>query len=730
MSQHTPPLGGTFVFASIALLMRQIKNFLMLFFFPACFARVFFTLRPAAPCFFKNKNQNNFLFCRITFIRSALLLSACILVLSGCVSGIRQDEATLPTKYATEQEEVPPVYTPRDDGLSLSPKELRAFKSKGDLDGNLTEEDAQEVELHYKYFVHQRRDTFTRFVERSSRFLPYIKEIFTARGIPEDIAYLALVESGGNPKAVSPAGAGGLWQFMPFTGQKYGLRQNSWVDERRDPYKSTKAAADYLLKLYNDFADWHLAIAAYNAGEGKIGRAVSGTGASSFFELCRLDGQLEEKARLKEETRVYVPRLLAVAKIMRNLEALDFPHPSPGMAWDLAPMTVPPGTDLTGLARALDLSWAEFSGMNPAFLRSMSPPNANSIAYVPPNRLADAVRWTASGEARVYAGWKEYTVRKGDTLPSVAKRHNVNVAAIREANGITKLPKPGKILLVPSKLAPVISAEQMPGQKAPETRRASPGKYKVKEGDTLYSLAILWGTDVASIRAANKIAPKETALKLGQSLTIPANSKNIPTPGKGKGAKGASLQPSEIKPDKTPLSRPKPDLAASEQEPVSEPSVLVLRSYTAASTPAASSSIPPSSNSNTPTRYTPQTPSHEPFDIPASYSPEKPRVAPQAKRVSVQTSTQTPAPIASDGLPAGYAIRQEALYPPEPAAPPAVQSNKTPAKAKKPRFVRVNPGDSLHRIAKSHATSVAAVRKANNLNGNIALKAGQKLLIP
>ncbi|MDL2266585.1 LysM peptidoglycan-binding domain-containing protein [Desulfovibrio sp. OttesenSCG-928-G15] len=419
---------------------------------------------------------------------------------------------------------MPIPYTPRDDGRPLSANELRAFKTVGPLDRHLTAEEARIVELHFKSYVHQGRDSFQRFIDRSARFLPLIKQSFKARGIPEDIAYLCMVESGGNPNARSHAGAVGLWQFMPATGRAYGLRQNSWIDERRDPFKATRAASDYLLKLYNDFSNWHLAIAAYNAGEGKIGRAVSGTGAGNFFELCRLDGRLESRARLKRETREYVPRLLAMTKIMRNLKLLGFREPSPQMAWNLKPMKVPAGVNLAGLARHVGLTWDEFSGMNPAYRKTASPPNDQSTAYLPPAKMVAAINWVAGQESRIFAGLREYTIRKGDTMASLSRKFSVSESALGEANGFRSLPVSGSVILIPPKDKTVEPVYEALPQVATEPT-ASAGTYTVRQGDTLASLAQVWGTDLESLRLANRMGRKETSLQPGERISIPGNSK-------------------------------------------------------------------------------------------------------------------------------------------------------------------------------------------------------------
>jgi membrane-bound lytic murein transglycosylase D len=444
-------------------------------------------------------------FCSL--FRLCPLLLLLFVALSGCA--VKKPVDT--SKYYPDEDELMISYTPRDDGLPLTPDELHAFKTVSVFDRNLSEEDARVVELHFKFFVHERRALFERFLARSSRFLPYVKKYFADRGIPEELVYVFMIESGGNPNARSHAGAVGLWQFMPRTGRHYRLFQSAWIDERRDPYKATSAAADYLLKLYNDFGDWHLVAAAYNAGEGKIGRAMSGTGARDFFELCRLNDNLDYKAQLRDETRDYVPRLIAVAKIMRNLDRLGFSQPDPDMAWDLVPLTVPPGTNLTALARRLDLSWEEFSGMNPAFRRSSSPSNMPSTAYVPPDRLTAAVDFADSREARAVPDGRDYTIAKGDTLASIAKRHKVTVAAIREANGFDQLPSIGTVIIVPGKgPSPARAGEEASGVT----------HYTVQKGDTPMGIAIKFGITLDALCKANNLNRAKPVIKVGQKLSI------------------------------------------------------------------------------------------------------------------------------------------------------------------------------------------------------------------
>lgn len=682
------------------------------------------------------------------FIKLCMLLLCGIALVSGCTTANRPGTSDISSRYMAESDEMMPIpYTPRDDGLPLTEAELHAFKTVSDLDRQLSEEEARIVELHFKYFVHQRRDTLERFLRRSARFLPHVKKVFTDRGIPEDIAYLFMVESGGNPIARSPAGALGLWQFMPLTGRIYGLKQTNWLDERRDPYKATLAAADYLLKLYNDFSNWHLAVAAYNAGEGKIGRAISGTGASDFFDLCRLDGQLEARARLKDETRDYVPKLIAVAKIMRNLKLLGFSEPDPTLAWDLTPMVVPPGTDLAGLARQLELDWSTFSGMNPAFLRAASPPTKEAVAYVPPDKLPDAVRWAATNEARIYAGWKEYSVRKGDTLASIAKRHKVTVAAIRDANCMQNLPKRGSIILIPGKApeAGTVAARQAvqpatpsPAERsrvAPSASRPASRYYKVQEGDTLYSLALKWGTDVASIRAANRMGASDNTVKIGQRLTVPGNSKAAPAPRApakkpaapakpapaGKKAELAPEAPRPAAQNVLPIPPEEPDVSTSPH--IEDIPPLILGSYTAdekrqsphnyrvsaSALPGVGSRVSPASSATYTGGISRQ---DEPGDFVTGAGP-----------------------VSRSGLavPAGYAIRQESLMAPDtPATTGTLDAFNDDQDALPQVFLNVfvKPGQTLEDIARANNVPAHVLRAANNLAPHDPVETGQKILVP
>ena len=611
-----------------------------------------------------------------------------------------------------QEEEVGEPYIPRDDGIPLSAEELKAFTSKGQLDASLSHEHSQIVELHFKSFVHRNRLTFERYLARSARYLPYAKKVFQEKGLPEEMAYLFIIESGGNPNAYSRAKATGLWQFMSFTGKKYGLTQSNWYDERRDPFKSTHAAADYLLKLYNDFGDWHLAAAAYNAGEGKIGRALAGTGAKTFFELCERNEQLDQKTRLRKETLQYVPSLIAVSKIMRNLDTLGFTAPAPEEAYDLTPVDVPPGTSLTQLARSTNLTWDEFSAMNPAFRRTASPPTMRTVAYLPHNIVENAQAWLASAESRKYSSWQEYKVKRGDTLNTLAKRNKTTVAAIQQANDIKKLPLPGKTILIPNghDAEPILAA--LPEKnKAPQGRA---GKYTIKGGDSLFSLASEWGTSVESIQELNKLS--SSRLQVGQVLSIPSDSnkyKNVPKAGTHIVRRGESLSTIASAYDVSVSDILKANRLNSKTK-LQIGQKLYITAENTSKKNIVESTLPKSSPSK-PGKVAGKTHKVQQGDSLSKIAAEYGSTVGDIMRANNLTKDSK------------LRIGQALVVPRGTASTTTVAS--TNAKAA-PRVISIQKGDTLYNIARKHNTSVAQILTANKLTAGATLKLGQQLIIP
>lgn len=655
-----------------------------------------------------------------------LLLATLLLFAAGCAGRGGSTQEGDSKFHQDDEEVVDNTYVPRDDGRPLSETELQAFRSLGEIDRNLSQEETAIVEAHFKYFVHDHRGTLQRFADRTARYLPYMKKTFSSRGIPEEVVYLSMVESGGNPNAVSPAGAAGLWQFMPYTGKQYGLSQNRWIDERRDPFKATYAASDYLLKLHGDFNNWHLAIAAYNAGEGKIGKALAGTGAKDFFELCRLNGNLEERRQLKNETQNYVPRFIAMAKIMRNLKLLGFREPSASEAYDLTPIEIPAGSNLSALAQNLGLTWDEFSGMNPAYRRTGSPPTMPTMAYLPANQIAQAQTWLASSESRMYADWREDTVRRGDTLASVAKRNNVPLDALRDANGLTALPSTGASIIIPGKATTQDYAAYDNGA---STTKGSAGKYTVGAGDTLYSLAQDWGTSVESIQRTNRLTNND--ISVGRRLIIPADARS---PQKAlqrssRSEKSASAGGSS----KTTAASPRAgataaDYTASHTVKSGDTLFSLSRQYGVNVTDLCAANkiqpgdplkagrklkVPTTTAAAPEPKSTAQDGKAQPT---AKTAPIAAKMEPNAKPAPAAKSAQAAAKPAQDAKTAPTAAK-----PAQTAAKPAASGAKS---------VKVGAGDTIYSLARKNNISVDELCKANGIGPDAKIQVGRTLRIP
>lgn len=301
-----------------------------------------------------------------------------------------------------------------------------------------------QVQYFLDLFTGKRREVVTLWVSRSGRYLAMIRETLRAKGLPEDLAYTAMIESGFKPDAVSRVGAKGMWQFMAATARRYGLRVDSWVDERYDPEKSTVAAAGYLRDLYKQFGSWSLAQAAYNAGEMKVARAIRNTGSSDFWTLA-------ESKYLRRETKDFVPQIHAATVIGRDPDryGFEFDEAEP-IAIDT--VRVPPHTDLRRLAASSGVPFATLRSLNRVLLRGITPPGKvwelrvpagsrdtmlTALAPrrpAPPMQLAAVVAGKATRVAAV--GRDVHVVRPRDTVVSIARQYGVSVGDVLRWNSL------------------------------------------------------------------------------------------------------------------------------------------------------------------------------------------------------------------------------------------------------------------------------------------------------
>jgi len=293
-----------------------------------------------------------------------------------------------------------------------------------------------------KYFMDRytgdRREVVSRWFDRSTRYLDMIREVFRARGLPEDLAFVAMIESGYNPRAVSRAGAKGMWQFMAPTARRYGLRVDKWVDERLDPVKSTNAAAAYLHDLHNLFGSWALAKAGYNAGEMKVARAIRLTGTNDFWVLA-------ESRFLRQETKNFVPAIHAATVIGRDPSRYGF---EPGTAE--APVTtavrVPPRTGLNALSVKSGIPLETLRALNPVLIRATTPPGGPYELTVPQDAVERVLAALAPRKPTAVArpgkagpvpeGTDIHVVRPNETVKSIAQRYGVTVANLLRWNSL------------------------------------------------------------------------------------------------------------------------------------------------------------------------------------------------------------------------------------------------------------------------------------------------------
>ena len=372
------------------------------------------------------------------------------------------------------------------------------------------------------------RGFLTDGLTRGAQYMPMIQAVFKDAGLPLDLAYVPLVESAFKQTALSRASARGVWQFMRGTGTENGLKHDWFIDERADPEKATRAAAKYLKSLHRTFDDWHLALASYNGGPGRVQRAVRRSGLDDFWELSA------STKHLPRETRDYVPMILAATIIARNPAkyGFDVPAMSP-VAADVVTLSAP--ADLRRVAEWAGVSAEDIRALNPELRRWTTPVRQRDYQLRVPMGTAALVLEAQHGSAPdEVASLQYYTVRKGESLPTIARRLRVSRADLADANylGASARVKPGQKLLVPRAPSPALLARRPAATAAGTTANAStvatraddrddePTRlvYRVRKGDTLSGIARRHGVSVENLRAWNRL--RGSAIGVGDRLQI------------------------------------------------------------------------------------------------------------------------------------------------------------------------------------------------------------------
>jgi membrane-bound lytic murein transglycosylase D len=396
---------------------------------------------------------------------------------------------------ATESEAQTSEPAPIDETNGITPAASADVKAKAQAEIKSTHSDlplmmTDQVAGYISYFSNRGRGTFERAFARSGRYHDMMVRILKQEGVPQDLIYLAQAESGFQPTAVSRAGARGIWQFMGSRAQGYGLRRSLWVDDRQDPEKSTRAAAHHLRDLYAQFGDWYLAMAAYNSGPGTVQAAVKRTGYADFWELYR-------RNVLPKETRNYVPIILAVTIMTKNLSHYGFDDVSMDepAAFDSVAINYP--VDLRLVADCVDATPQQLQQLNPGLLRLSTPKDGTFELHLPAGTRQEYQTAMASIPAGMRLWWRYPTVHSGDTLASLARRYRVTVKSIVEANQLdsTDLDTNAKVVI------PLAPNQHHAGDNATFARRIT--RYKVRRGDTVQSVAENFGVPAQMLRRWN-----------------------------------------------------------------------------------------------------------------------------------------------------------------------------------------------------------------------------------
>jgi membrane-bound lytic murein transglycosylase D len=370
------------------------------------------------------------------------------------------------------------------------------------------------IQQYINYYQGRGRTTMESGLRRSGQFMKVARKIFAEEGVPLDITWLGQVESAWRTRAVSWAAASGLWQFIPSTGRRYGLKQNAYVDERNSIEQATRASARYLKFLANRYnGNWELAMAAYNTGEGNIDRAISRAGSANFWMIYPF---------IVSETRNYVPNILAVILIAKNPEKYGFKGIKPDAPWSYDVVQVPTATSLQLIADASDTSVDNIRNLNPELRRDVTPRGDAYNVRIPAGRA----KQFASLLQRIPPERREtarlISVAPGEDWQSIANRTGISVSNLQVINAGVDLKSTTK-LVTPSNGVKLTKWVRSTAQN-PTSEAAAPGinKVRARKGDTIARIAAARNLDANDVARLNGI-PVDAELRAGQEIKIPAS---------------------------------------------------------------------------------------------------------------------------------------------------------------------------------------------------------------
>ncbi|NCN95246.1 MAG: LysM peptidoglycan-binding domain-containing protein [Bdellovibrionales bacterium] len=415
---------------------------------------------------------------------------------------------------------------------------VRPYKSSY---GEVALDQNKHVDMWLRYFTGKGRKHMVRYLGRSSRYLPMMKNTLRENGLPEDLVYIALIESGFSPVAHSHANAVGYWQFIRGTGKRYGLRIDGLIDERRDPVLSTKAAAEYFKTLYGMFGDWHLAMAGYNTGENRVMRAVRRYYTRDFWKLH------QQRRSFPRETKNYVPKYIAATMIAKNPKKYgfdDIEYQDP-LSYDTVSLKHP--ISLSRLSQNLRVEVDEMRLLNPKFRGDYVPISRGkeTIIRIPVGRANDALAAVplsvSSAPERVVSNeYFYYRIRRGDNLSQIARRYKTTVSKLRRLNRLSNrsILRIGKRLKVPDPGGAALYANGRGGQIGSKISRVGSSSrpvasvHVVRRGENLSTIARRYGTSVSSLLRLNNLSHR-SVIRVGQKIRVRSTSGSANSKGRG-----------------------------------------------------------------------------------------------------------------------------------------------------------------------------------------------------
>lgn len=398
-------------------------------------------------------------------------------------------------------------------GLWSAPPESTVVATKESVQYNFPVVFNKQVDMYLKLFQGKQRKQFGRWLSRSGKYRQMMESELQKAGLPTDLMYLSMIESGYYELAYSKSRAVGLWQFMKGTGRQYHLKVDKYVDERRDPVKATKAAVEYLSDLYKEFGDWHLAVAAYNGGPGKIRHGLKKYKVDNFWDLA-------SQKHLRLETKRYVPKLIAALVIAKEPEKYGFTNISYKKPLEFETITVGPNMTLSAIALISDSSEKEIKALNRELKRGKTPGNqARYGVKIPPNTISIAKKNMSRLHSIATTGYKTHKIRKGDTLSKICRRYDVNKTTLLKVNNLrsSKL-IPGRNLRIPYstityRLLPEGSSDAMAAYKD------SLILHRIKRGETISKISSKYRVPAEMIVAWNGLKNAHT-IREGQQLAL------------------------------------------------------------------------------------------------------------------------------------------------------------------------------------------------------------------